>query len=277
MAIDQYGQPEVVPEGTDPWFDQWYDPSTRTGNTGINGGASGTLQSGLPPPPVGIPGVFGEVNASSPVFSSQQGGAGGPITMQQFDEAWQSSPYPGTVEGLKQFYAAHPEYAAAGITLGGSKGDKVYGPGGSYWGDAVIAAGLGGQGKSRLSGDTGGSAGGGTLGGLGSGNAPYLDPYGGQYAMPTLDELQNSPGYQARLQEGLKGVQNSAFARGTGLTGGTLKAIEQYGQNFASNEYNNLFGQKYAVQSGNFDIYKRNQDAPFSKLYNLAQLGKPGA
>lgn len=52
-----------------------------------------------------------------------------------------------------------------------------------------------------------------------------------------MQALQNSPGYQFRLSEGLKGVQGSAAARGMLGSGATLKGLTQYGQNFASNEY----------------------------------------
>lgn len=54
-------------------------------------------------------------------------------------------------------------------------------------------------------------------------------------------QLQNSPGYQFRYDQGMAGVQNSAAARGGLLSGGTLKAIQKYGQDFASNEYQNQF------------------------------------
>jgi hypothetical protein len=52
-------------------------------------------------------------------------------------------------------------------------------------------------------------------------------------------QLQSSPGYQFRYDQGMAGVQNSAAARGGLLSGGTLKAIQKYGQDFASNEYQN--------------------------------------
>jgi hypothetical protein len=54
-------------------------------------------------------------------------------------------------------------------------------------------------------------------------------------------DFQGDPGYQFRLGEGLKGVQNSAAARGSLLSGGTLKALQKYGQDFASNEYQNAY------------------------------------
>ncbi len=207
--------------------------------------------------------------ASGPLYRGEAA-QGGPVMMADFDAAWQSSPYPGTVDGLKQFFAAHPEYAAAGITLGGSKGDKVYGPGGAYWGDAVIAAGLGGQGKSRLSGDQGGGAG---AGGLASG---YMTaPFTGQYKLPSLDELKAMPGYNAGLDAARTGVERSAAARGTLLTGGTLKGINQAEQDYAQQSYGNLAGLQMGQFGINRDIFYHNQDSPFSKYLNLAQLGKP--
>lgn len=54
-------------------------------------------------------------------------------------------------------------------------------------------------------------------------------------------QLQATPGYQFRLGEGMKGVENSAAARGSLLSGGTMKALQKYGQDFASNEYQNQF------------------------------------
>ena len=71
--------------------------------------------------------------------------------------------------------------------------------------------------------------------------------------------LEQSPGYQFRLNEGLKALQRSAAARGTLLTGGTLKGLERYAQDYASGEYDkrvnqlgNLagMGQRAAESSG---------------------------
>jgi hypothetical protein len=49
--------------------------------------------------------------------------------------------------------------------------------------------------------------------------------------------LEQSPGFQFRLGEGLKALERSAAARGTLLTGGTLKGLERYAQDYASGEY----------------------------------------
>jgi hypothetical protein len=49
------------------------------------------------------------------------------------------------------------------------------------------------------------------------------------------------PGYQFRLDEGLKGLERGAAAKGTLLTGGTLKGLQRYAQDYASGEFGNTF------------------------------------
>lgn len=71
------------------------------------------------------------------------------------------------------------------------------------------------------------------------GQAPTYTPYEGAapvYKAPTLSDLMNDPGYQARLAAGQQGMERSAAARGTLLTGGAAKALARYGQDYASNE-----------------------------------------
>jgi len=58
-----------------------------------------------------------------------------------------------------------------------------------------------------------------------------------------LSVFQNSPGYQFRLNEGLRAVQNSAAARG-GLGGGnSLRAVNDYAQGTASDDFYNFVNQ----------------------------------
>lgn len=59
--------------------------------------------------------------------------------------------------------------------------------------------------------------------------------------------LMDDPGYQFRLGEGLKALQRSAAARGTLLTGGTLKGLQGFAQDYASNEYQNAFNRNMGV------------------------------
>lgn len=67
--------------------------------------------------------------------------------------------------------------------------------------------------------------------------------------MNQTQALQQRPGYQFRLGEGQRAVENSAAARGMQLSGANLRAIDEYGQNFASNEYNNAYNQLLGLSS----------------------------
>ncbi|MDJ0391374.1 hypothetical protein QMO56_25020 [Roseomonas sp. E05] len=56
-----------------------------------------------------------------------------------------------------------------------------------------------------------------------------------------LGSFQASPGYEFRVAEGQRGIENTAAARGLLLSGSALKGIEDYRQNAASDEYSNYY------------------------------------
>lgn len=57
----------------------------------------------------------------------------------------------------------------------------------------------------------------------------------------TQADYQADPGYAFRMSEGMKGLERSAAARGGLLSGSTLKGIQRYGQDLASQEYSNAY------------------------------------
>ena len=52
---------------------------------------------------------------------------------------------------------------------------------------------------------------------------------------------QMGPSYEFRRKEGMRGVESSAAARGTLLTGGTLRDVLRYNQDYASTEYGRAY------------------------------------
>lgn len=58
---------------------------------------------------------------------------------------------------------------------------------------------------------------------------------------PTMEDAYNEPGYQFRVNAGNQALERSAAARGVLRTGGTLKDLVEYGQNFAAQEYGQVF------------------------------------
>lgn len=54
-------------------------------------------------------------------------------------------------------------------------------------------------------------------------------------------DLTQDPGYAFRLSEGMKALERSAAARGGLLSGGTMRAAQRFGQDLASQEYQNAY------------------------------------
>lgn len=92
-------------------------------------------------------------------------------------------------------------------------------------------------------------------------NGPaYVDPakpavISQPFVLPTQAELEATPGYESRRLAGQRGIESSAAAQGSVLSGGTLKRLDRYNQDYASNEYNNLVGQKLSERGQNVSEY----------------------
>lgn len=65
----------------------------------------------------------------------------------------------------------------------------------------------------------------------------------------TMADYQADPGYAFRLSEGLKGLDQTAAARGGLLSGNALRGAQQYGQNLASQEYQNAYNRYTGEQT----------------------------
>lgn len=61
------------------------------------------------------------------------------------------------------------------------------------------------------------------------------------------DILDQSPGYQFRLEEGEKGLDRALGSRGMRLSGRALKEFQRYGQNFASTEYDKVMNRLFQL------------------------------
>lgn len=102
-------------------------------------------------------------------------------------------------------------------------------------------------------------AGGVALGQLSSGTAA-----GGEFNRNfTMSDFNADPGYQFRMDQGSKALQASAAARGGLLSGGTLKSLDRYGQDYASNEYSNAYNR-----------FNNDQTTRFNRLSSIAGLGQ---
>lgn len=98
-----------------------------------------------------------------------------------------------------------------------------------------------------------------------------------RFQSPTGVTDQNDPGYQFRLQQGEGALQASAAARGVLNSGGTLQDVLKYGQDYASQEYSNVFNRALQGYQANYQA-ARDQYAPnFAQWQNTAANSETNA
>jgi hypothetical protein len=100
----------------------------------------------------------------------------------------------------------------------------------------------------------------------GQGALNQLIPLSSEYTPFGMAQFEQDPGYQFRMQEGMKALDRQAAARGGLISGGALRAAQRYGQGMASQEYGNAFNR-----------YQAERAARLQPLQSLAGVGQTTA
>lgn len=100
-----------------------------------------------------------------------------------------------------------------------------------------------------------------------AGYGSLLKPFG-------LDDFEADPGYAFRQAEGLKGVENSAAAKGMQLSGANIKGLMRYNSGLASQEYGNAFARDASNKDRSYNYLSGVSNAG---LNASAQTGAFGA
>jgi hypothetical protein len=101
-----------------------------------------------------------------------------------------------------------------------------------------------------------------TLLGLEGGEA--TDPNFGRYTRNfSMADFEADPGYGFRMSEGMKALERSAAARGGLLSGATLRGVQRFGQDLASQEYGNAYAR-----------YQANRNAQINPLQGILGQGQ---
>ena len=88
----------------------------------------------------------------------------------------------------------------------------------------------------------------------------------GKYARDFgMQDFTADPGYAFRLNEGMKGLNAQAAARGGLISGAALKAATNYGQQAGSQEYQNAYNR--------YQMNRSNQLNPLQSLMGAGQTG----
>lgn len=157
-----------------------------------------------------------------------------------------SEPLTGLIDELKRrgvsadafMYGETP--SGNEITLNGEKYKVKTGDNASWWDPSM-------------------GEGGGDSGSQGSQQQPFAYPsFDEKFSYPAFEAPtgiteQNDPGFKARLQAGQDALERSAAAKGTLLTGGTLRDQEQFAQDYASNEFGNVYNRAAQTYGTNYN------------------------
>jgi hypothetical protein len=108
------------------------------------------------------------------------------------------------------------------------------------------------------------------------GSLMQANPYS-TFTAPTALTEKNDPGYQARLKLGTDALQRSAAARGSLLTGGTAQGLNQFAQDYASNEYGNVYNRAFNNNAFDYNSFNQNQANQYNRLASLAGVGQQTA
>ena len=256
----------------------WFDQQPQPGTIGVQGGNPGFLPG--EPNPAQTPGPFG--TPSGQPWDEQTGLPHDPYTLGQLPTTTpQNGNYQQTYQQIMggandqaSLLAHQQQLEAAGFHISPPNASgaisKIQTPDGQWV--RVIGEGEGHPVWIPQDGGTAGASAG-SIGGMADGS--LLTPWTQQFQAPDPTQIVNDKDYQNQLQQGIHGIQSSAASKGTLLTGGTLKSLDQYGQGLAASFGNTLYNRalgEYQLQKQNF---QENQDRPYTKLSGLATLGKP--
>jgi len=93
----------------------------------------------------------------------------------------------------------------------------------------------------------------------------------------TLADFTKEPGYQFRMDEGNKGIDRAAAARGGYDSGSTLKALSRFNQDYASNEYGKAYARDLQNKNRKFNYGYGVSNQGLGAASNVGQFGQQTA
>lgn len=90
-------------------------------------------------------------------------------------------------------------------------------------------------------------------------------------------DLQNTPGYQFTLNQGLKNTNNALSSQGLLGSGSQAKALADYTSGLASNTYNDQFKNALNSYNANYTTGLNSFNANLDPLFKLLNLGQNSA
>lgn len=96
---------------------------------------------------------------------------------------------------------------------------------------------------------------------------PNFDSSKPQWTPPTAADALSDPGYKFRVDQGNNGLQQWAGAKGTLNDSSTAKSLEDYNQNAASQEYQQVWNRNHDAYLGNVNAWNIGTVQPGTTAY----------
>ncbi|MCY1218585.1 hypothetical protein D9M72_305340 [compost metagenome] len=105
-----------------------------------------------------------------------------------------------------------------------------------------------------------------------------LRPYrNGEEFSFTGKDLLTDPGYKFGLDQGTQGIERGQASRGNFLSGGAMKELARFNEDYAGTKFNEGFGRAQSTWNTNLGAYNQNRNTIYSFLTGQSQLGQNSA
>lgn len=105
-----------------------------------------------------------------------------------------------------------------------------------------------------------------------------LRPYrNGEEFSFTGEDLKKDPGYKFGLDQGTQGIERGQAARGGFLSGGAMKELARYNEDYAGTKFNEGFNRASSTWNTNLGAYNQNRNTIYSFLTGPSQIGQNSA
>lgn len=94
------------------------------------------------------------------------------------------------------------------------------------------------------------------------------------FQAPTLQQAENTPGYQFRLQQGTNAIDENAAATGNLMSGNTGKALQDYGQGLAQSTYQQDYQNALNTYMTNYQSLMGGTQIGQNSTAQLGQFGQ---
>jgi len=89
-----------------------------------------------------------------------------------------------------------------------------------------------------------------------------------------VSKVATDPGYDFAMKEGQKALERSAAAKGTLMSGATGKALQRYGQDYATGKVNDVYNRQLSTYGTNYNTETANRGNLYNRLAALAGVGQ---